>query len=188
MAAAISGEDPTEAQLEAVKAYREARNYDEPILDRYANWIIGYSTLNWGYSFDHGQPVTDVIADRLPVTLVYLVPGILLALLLGLAIVSLGTLLFATGTLAVLVTTLFLAVGMMAMLPVVQAYLFDQFPDGNLGGDYGAAKTIFTGAGSLGPTYLGLLVTVVGYTTAFATLGIYLVIAAGLILSLSEGS
>lgn len=84
--AAISGEDPTEAQLEAGKAYREARNYDEPVLDRYANWMIGYTTLNWGYSFDHGQPVTDVIADRLPVTLVYLVPGILLALLLGLGI------------------------------------------------------------------------------------------------------
>lgn len=84
--AAVSGEDPTEAQEEALQAYREARNYDEPIAERYANWMVGYATFNWGYSFDHGRPVTDLIADRLPVTLVYLVPGILLALVLGLGV------------------------------------------------------------------------------------------------------
>lgn len=86
MGAALSGEDPTEAQEEALQAYREARNYDEPVLDRYADWMIGYATLNWGYSFAHGEPVSDLIADRLPVTLVYLIPGILLALVLGLAV------------------------------------------------------------------------------------------------------
>lgn len=86
MSAALSGEDPTAAQLEAVRAYREARNYDQPVLDRYATWVLAYVTLDWGYSFAHDEPVIDLIADRLPITLVYLVPGLLIALLLGLAV------------------------------------------------------------------------------------------------------
>ena len=42
-AAAVQGGDVSAAQAEALQAYREARNRDEPILDRYANWMIGYA-------------------------------------------------------------------------------------------------------------------------------------------------
>lgn len=82
--------DPTmnvsEAAKEAVQAYEEARNYDKPVLQRYKNWMVGYATLNWGWSVSRGEPVVDVIADRAPVTLVYLVPAILLSVFGGVAV------------------------------------------------------------------------------------------------------
>jgi peptide/nickel transport system permease protein len=89
MATFDPSEDPNETvqeQKEAIAAYREARNYDEPVLDRYANWMVGYTTLNWGYSHSRGKPVIDVIVKRAPVTLTYLLPAILLALVGGLGI------------------------------------------------------------------------------------------------------
>lgn len=47
------------------------------------------------------------------------------------------------------------AVGLMAYPPVMQAYLLDTFSDASLGGDFGAFKTVYSGIGSLGPSYVG---------------------------------
>lgn len=66
---------------EAVAAYEEARNQDQPLLDRYVNWVTGYATLDWGYSYLFERPVTTVVSDRLPVTLGYVIPAVLLATL-----------------------------------------------------------------------------------------------------------
>jgi len=84
--AAMEGENVTKAQQEALQAYRSARNYDEPVFERYVDWMIGYATLNWGYSFARGKPVIDLLAETLPVTAVYLLPAILLSTLGGIAI------------------------------------------------------------------------------------------------------
>lgn len=70
---------PMESQEEAVKAYRESRNYDDPFLERYLKWLWGYVTLDWGYSFSYNEPVMDVLARKAPVTLVYLLPSILVS-------------------------------------------------------------------------------------------------------------
>lgn len=70
---------PPESQAEAVQAYIEARNYDEPLLQRYLTWVSSYVTLDWGYSFAYNEPVMAVLARKAPITLVYLVPSILLA-------------------------------------------------------------------------------------------------------------
>jgi peptide/nickel transport system permease protein len=72
-----------EAGAEAVEAYREARNYDQPILDRYLGWMGSYATLDWGYSYTYGKPVIDVVAAKSVVTLSYLLPAVLLSLLVG---------------------------------------------------------------------------------------------------------
>ncbi len=82
-AAAMQGENATAAAQQALAAYDEARNYDEPLLERYTRWVVGYATGNWGESFTHREPVIDVIADRAPFTLVYVIPGIVIAVLLG---------------------------------------------------------------------------------------------------------
>ncbi|MFH5800374.1 ABC transporter permease [Haladaptatus sp. CMAA 1911] len=66
----------------AEHAYGAARNYDEPILDRYVKWIVAYTTFDWGESIN-GTPVTDLLADTLPLTLVYLLPAIVLSTVLG---------------------------------------------------------------------------------------------------------
>ncbi|WP_049969093.1 ABC transporter permease [Haladaptatus cibarius] len=69
----------------AENAYAEARNYDKPILDRYIDWIVAYTTLDWGTDIQ-GEPVTDRLGDALPITLVYLVPAVVLSVVLGSAI------------------------------------------------------------------------------------------------------
>lgn len=84
--AALAGENATEAAQEAVAAYREARNRNLPILDRYVGWMVDYATLDWGPSHSHGEPVLSVIAEYGKVTLVYLVPALLLSVLGGVGI------------------------------------------------------------------------------------------------------
>lgn len=66
----------------AADAYAAARNYDRPILDRYLTWLVSYATLDLGTTVD-GRPVTTVLREAAPVTLVYLVPGLLIGNLLG---------------------------------------------------------------------------------------------------------
>lgn len=81
--AVVEGENATAAQLEALETYRDARSYDEPLLERYTNWMVGYATLEWGFSFGRGKPVIDVVRDRGAVTLAYLLPAIGLAVVGG---------------------------------------------------------------------------------------------------------
>lgn len=77
------GGNVSAAQEEAVAAYREARNYDQPVLERYARWVVNYATLNWGWSFMENRPVRAVLADTGLVTLAYLVPGLVVGTLFG---------------------------------------------------------------------------------------------------------
>lgn len=125
-------------------------------------------------------PISGWLSDRLPRLRV--VGGGIAVAILGLA-----GLLLAGDLPGVLVGTVVLAAGLLSLVPVVQAYLLDSFPEGSAGGDYGAAKAIFTGMGSLGPTYLGVLVVGVGYTLAFASLGPLLALAGLLVLAVRAG-
>ncbi|MFB6160346.1 MAG: MFS transporter [Haloferacaceae archaeon] len=62
------------------------------------------------------------------------------------------------------------AVGLWAYVPTVQAYLMDLLANDSLGGDFGLLKTVYTGLGSLGPTYVGVVAERASYTAAFAGL------------------
>jgi peptide/nickel transport system permease protein len=84
-AAMMEGENPNEAAAEAIAAYAEARNRDRPLLDRYRDWVVGYTTFQWGWSYAYSEPVTDVIADTVPVTLAYVIPALLISWILSLA-------------------------------------------------------------------------------------------------------
>lgn len=96
--------DPAVASLgpnaspEALKAWRRARGYDRPLLERYGRFLAGIATFDLGTSDRDGQPVMEVIKHRLPRTL--LLSGMALSfelafgLLLGvLAALRRGTLL-----------------------------------------------------------------------------------------------
>jgi peptide/nickel transport system permease protein len=80
--ASNSGQDITEA----VEAYREARNLDEPVFDRYVTWMTNVATFDWGISYSTGMPVLDVLGNSLPFTLLYLVPSMVLSLLIGVSV------------------------------------------------------------------------------------------------------
>lgn len=66
----------------ATEAYREARNYNDPLLDRYTNWMEGYLQLDLGTTVS-GEPVGDVLATNLEHTLAYLGPSLVLAAILA---------------------------------------------------------------------------------------------------------
>jgi len=60
-----------------------------------------------------------------------------------------------------------LSVGIAGYIPVVNALLMDRFPDASMGGDYGAARTVFTLLSSGGSTYVGVLAQRANYEVAF---------------------
>lgn len=74
-----SGEEAKKAAAEAMAAYGEARNRDEPLLNRYLDWVTGYATLQWGWSYAYEKPVKSVLFDAAPVTMAYVVPALLLS-------------------------------------------------------------------------------------------------------------
>jgi peptide/nickel transport system permease protein len=75
------GSDSTEVDLAAVQAIREDLGLDQPIVVRYVAWIGGALRGELGKSYQTGQPVSDAIALRLPVTLQLLLTAQFLALL-----------------------------------------------------------------------------------------------------------
>ncbi|WP_257299138.1 ABC transporter permease [Haloarchaeobius sp. FL176] len=70
---------------EAVQAYREARNLNDPIFQRWVSWLVGITTGDWGLSYSTGQPVLDVIWSRMKLTLFYLVPSVFVATVMGIS-------------------------------------------------------------------------------------------------------
>lgn len=83
--AVTSGGDQEDAR-EAINAYREARNLNDPIHERYARWVVDVSTLDWGTSYSYERPVTSLILERVPYTALYVVPALVLSLVGGVAV------------------------------------------------------------------------------------------------------
>lgn len=81
---------PSEERLEfirqQVQAYRQAKNLDEPLWTRYIRWVVAVSTFDWGLSKSTNLPVTMLIRQRLPFTLAYVVPSMLLSAAGGIAV------------------------------------------------------------------------------------------------------
>lgn len=72
------------APAEAVEAVRKAYGLDRPIVVQYLDWIRGAAQGDLGTSFFFKRPVTELIAERLPVTLTLGAASVTLALLLAL--------------------------------------------------------------------------------------------------------
>ena len=75
--AAAFGGGP-EAERQAVAAYRQAHNYDVPVMQRYVKWMLNYATLQWGTTLQ-GIPIAPLIADALAETMKYLVPSLVIS-------------------------------------------------------------------------------------------------------------
>lgn len=73
----LAGEDATPEEVAAIRA---EMGLDEPVLVRYAKWLIAVVQGDLGTSLFSDQPVLDVILERLPVTLSLAVAAILIAL------------------------------------------------------------------------------------------------------------
>lgn len=58
-----------QASPEQVEAVRAQMGLDRPAYERYFGWLFGFFTGDLGSSIVSGQPVADMLADRMPVTL-----------------------------------------------------------------------------------------------------------------------
>jgi peptide/nickel transport system permease protein len=56
---------------------------DRPLGEQYVDWLGGVLTGDWGMSFTHRRPVTTVLAERLPATLLLTVTSLALQFSLG---------------------------------------------------------------------------------------------------------
>lgn len=68
---------------EVRQRYLNTRNLETPVYERYLDWLVDVTTFDWGYSFAYQKPVIAVIDGRIPTTLEYVIPGVVLAVLFG---------------------------------------------------------------------------------------------------------
>lgn len=79
----ILGPDPTQAQVDAVHAQL---GLDRPVTTQFFEWAGGAVTGDLGASLFSHEPVTDLLARALPVTLSLTLGGLVISLLLGLPV------------------------------------------------------------------------------------------------------
>lgn len=70
---------------EAVQAWQEARNYDQPLYARYWLWLTSYASLDLGTSLN-GEPITKLFAETIPVTAVYVIPAVVVSSIGGIGV------------------------------------------------------------------------------------------------------
>ena len=64
---------PIDAENEAIEEWRASRGLDQPLLERYINWLGGMLRGDPGPALVSGVPIHDEIAQRWPVSMLVLV-------------------------------------------------------------------------------------------------------------------
>ena len=77
--AALEGGDPTTA----VEQQEQLRGLDQPLYVRYMDFIQGVYTLEWGWSQNRAQPVTEALWEGIYYTAQYSIPWTILTLIIG---------------------------------------------------------------------------------------------------------
>lgn len=79
-AAVVAGEN---ASLEAIEEARRRLGLDKPFPVQFWNWLIAVLSGDLGTSFTSGKPVTELIMDRMPITLSLTAGATLIGLLIA---------------------------------------------------------------------------------------------------------
>jgi len=82
----------SDAEIEELREEFWAERGGRSHVDRYVDFVTGFVALDWDESYALERPVTDVVAERLPYTLAYVVPGVVAAFLAGALFGVLGAL------------------------------------------------------------------------------------------------
>lgn len=69
---------------EAIAQLRSIYGLDKPLLQQYLDWVINLVTLNFGISFVSGMAVSEVVAERLPVTLAMNIVALIVTFIISL--------------------------------------------------------------------------------------------------------
>lgn len=81
-----SGEGRANVSSEQVERLRGRYGLDDPLPVQYLTWAGKVLTGDWGVSYNQSRPVLDVIADRLPTTLLLVGLSFLVALVVALVV------------------------------------------------------------------------------------------------------
>lgn len=125
------------------------------------------------------MPVAGDLSDRIDP--IYVATGGLLLSIFGLVAVLLSV----TNVLVVVGIFVFSA-GIWTFPPVIQAHLMDLISESNMGGDFGAFRTIYSGLASLGPVYVGVVAEQADYAVAFWGLTLGLLFSLGVVVHLTN--
>ena len=79
-ASVIAGIDASETDIEDIRA---KLGMDKPILQQYGEWIWNIARLDFGNSMISGQPVTQLIFERFPLTLALALLGLVISILIS---------------------------------------------------------------------------------------------------------
>lgn len=74
----LSNPDVRPEDLERLK---RALGLDQPVWRQYLQWLGGFLSGDWGFSYSDGRPVADRVLERLPATLELIAASLLLATL-----------------------------------------------------------------------------------------------------------
>lgn len=83
MQAALSAAQAGQDTEQAIEDYRQREGLDKPVTERYADFMIGYLTGNWGYSDEREKGVMQVFMDKYPISLQYTLPSLVLTVVIG---------------------------------------------------------------------------------------------------------
>lgn len=73
--------DPTNLAI-----LKERLGFNDPILVQYFNWLLEISRGNFGYSIQSGQPISEILALRMPATLELVLAALIISTTLSLLI------------------------------------------------------------------------------------------------------
>lgn len=73
----------SQTSLVKIEQLRESYGLNDPLPVQYLRWLGGVLTGDWGISFTSGQPALEVIAARLPATLLLTVSAFVLSIVLA---------------------------------------------------------------------------------------------------------
>ena len=73
--------DPTNLAI-----FRERLGFNDPIFVQYFNWLLEMLRGNFGYSIQTGQPISEILALRMPATLELILSALVISTTLALAI------------------------------------------------------------------------------------------------------
>ncbi|MFN4245045.1 MAG: ABC transporter permease [Brevinematia bacterium] len=80
------GELSNKLSPSAYEDFKRAYGLDKPIFERYLVWFKNFLTFDFGNSFQYGKKVSDLILERLPVTLTINVISNIIILIFGVTI------------------------------------------------------------------------------------------------------
>lgn len=58
------------AAQEKIQYLREQYGLDQPLIEQYGRWVLGLLQGDMGYSFEYNKPVSEIVGDRLALTVI----------------------------------------------------------------------------------------------------------------------